>query len=76
MASTGKNTKPNNLISPIKLVNKNNTKSSDPSSIPLNDNNNDNWQIQNTKISKRNFSSSSDPSDSSQTTKTNKCTKP
>lgn len=79
--STGINTKTNNLVSPIKLVNKNKTKSSDSSSLPLNNNvnNNDNWQIQNTKASKRNRSNSSEPSDSSttpQTMKTNKRTKP
>ncbi|KAL4104083.1 hypothetical protein QTP88_019396 [Uroleucon formosanum] len=79
MSSIGKNSKPNNLISPIKLVNTNITKSSHSSYIPINDNNNDNWQIQNSKTSKRNISSSSDPSVSSptsHTTKTNKRAKP
>ncbi|KAL4153991.1 hypothetical protein QTP88_001824 [Uroleucon formosanum] len=79
MSSIGKNSKPNNLISPIKLVNTNITKSSHSSYIPINDNNNDNWQIQNSKTSKRNISSSSDPSVSSptsHTTKTKKRAKP
>lgn len=75
--SSGNNIKTNNLIAPIKLVN-NAIKSSDSSSF-LSDNNNDNWQIKNTKASKRNLSSSSDPSGSSppsQTMKTKKRTKP
>lgn len=78
MSSSGsknKTTKHNNAITPVKLFNKNTTNSLDASSIPLNDNNNHNWEIQNSKISKRNLSSTTDTSTSSpipQTMNTNK----
>lgn len=75
MSSSGsknKTTKPNNVVTPIKLVNKNKntTKSLDASATPLNVTNNDNWVTQNSKASKRNLSSTTDTSTSSPTPQT------